>query len=70
MGLFALFMTTLLAALKNVRSGAESSFELGAAFSRIVQPVGVADWVQLVGIGAFAGIGGLFTAAVFAARRR
>ncbi len=68
-GFLAMGMTTVLTALKTMRSGPETGFDLSAALAVLLNPVGVADWVQLLGVGAFAVIGGLFTAAIFAARR-
>jgi hypothetical protein len=59
----------LLATLKAMRAASESAFVVGAALRQVVHPATLADWVQLAGIVAFALIGGLFAAAVSAARR-
>jgi len=68
-GAIALLMTTVLAALKTMRSEPALGFDLALAVEKLLAPAGVADWVQLFGTAAFAAIGGLFTAAVAAARR-
>ena len=61
-------VSIVLAALKLARSEPASGFDLALAAERLMAPVGVADWLQWVGLAAFGLIGGLFTAAVFAAR--
>jgi PAT family beta-lactamase induction signal transducer AmpG len=66
-GAFAL--VALLAALDTMRASPETGFDLGAAVRRVAFPAGVTDWLQLFGILAFGVIGGLFVAAVTAARR-
>jgi PAT family beta-lactamase induction signal transducer AmpG len=65
-GAFALL--SLLAALKTMRDAPGSVFDLSAAATAIARPATITDWVQLVGILAFAVIAGLFVAAVAAAR--
>jgi PAT family beta-lactamase induction signal transducer AmpG len=67
-GAFAFTVVALLAALKTMREAAGTGFHLPAAMWQVTRPAGVADWVQLGGIVAFAAIGGLFVAAVSAAR--
>ena len=67
-GVFALGMTALLAALKTMRDTPGSGFDFGTALWQTARPAGITDWVQLFGILAFALIGGLFVAAVSAAR--
>jgi PAT family beta-lactamase induction signal transducer AmpG len=67
-GLLATLAMAILGALKTMRESPASGFDLGRAFSMLAHPMIVTDWVQLFGIVAFAVIGGLFTAAVFAAR--
>jgi PAT family beta-lactamase induction signal transducer AmpG len=67
--LFATAVLASLAALKAMSLDEGRGFDLGGALAALVHPAGVADWVQLVGIVAFGLIFGLFTAAVFAARR-
>ena len=65
----ALFSVASLAALKTMREAPESGFDLVRAFVELQSPTEITDWVQLIGIAAFAVIGGLFTAAIFAARQ-
>jgi PAT family beta-lactamase induction signal transducer AmpG len=67
-GALAFLVTALLAALKTMRD-TKGPFDLVAAASAIATPATVTDWVQVVGIGAFGAIGGLFVAATAAARR-
>lgn len=69
LGACAFFLVALLAALKTMRESKGSGFDLAAAVQRTMQPVAMTDWVQLVGILAFAVIGGLLVAAIAAARR-
>ncbi len=52
-----------------MRAKPPAPFDLGGALWTVGHPASAADWVQLVGIAAFALIGGLFTAAVAVARR-
>src|SRR5512139_1590742 len=68
-GLAAFGVVALLAALKAMRETPGAGFNLQAALWQAARPVSVTDWVQLFGILAFALIGGLFVAAVSAARR-
>jgi PAT family beta-lactamase induction signal transducer AmpG len=63
-------LVALLAALKTLREVPGVGFDLPAALARIVAPGSITDWVQLAGILVFAAIGGLFTAAIAAGRRR
>jgi len=65
---FAALLLATVSALKAMRGDDGGAFDLGTAFSAFLHPAGVADWVQLVGIGVFGTICGLFTAAVVAAR--
>ena len=67
-GLFALVMTALLAALKTMRETPGAGFDFGGALWQVSRPVAIADWLQAAGIVAFGAIGGLFVAAVSAAR--
>jgi PAT family beta-lactamase induction signal transducer AmpG len=67
-GLLALASMALLRALKTMRETPAAGFDLSGALSELLHPVGVTDWVELSGALAFTVIGGLFTAAVFAAR--
>jgi PAT family beta-lactamase induction signal transducer AmpG len=66
-GVFVLAVVALLAALKTMRE-AHAAFDLRAAIWQVAHPVSIPDWVQLVGIVVCAVIGGLFVAAVVAAR--
>jgi PAT family beta-lactamase induction signal transducer AmpG len=68
-GLLALASMALLGALKTMRETPTAGFEFARALSELLHPVAVTDWVELVGALAFTVIGGLFTAAVFAARQ-
>jgi PAT family beta-lactamase induction signal transducer AmpG len=70
MGVGSFAVVALLAALKTMRGQPEMGFQFSRALRQVAQPAGVADWVQLAGIMAFAAIGGLFVAATAAARRR
>jgi PAT family beta-lactamase induction signal transducer AmpG len=65
-GSFAL--VALLDALKVMRDNPAVGFSLGPALFRAANPVGITDWVQLIGIVAAAIIGGVFVAAAIAAR--
>jgi PAT family beta-lactamase induction signal transducer AmpG len=68
-GLFTLAVAALLAALEALRATPGSSFDYGTALQQVVFPATMGGWLQLVGIVAFALVGGLFTAAWLAARR-
>ena len=46
-----------------------AGFDLWAAMWRLAHPASITDWLELVGVAAFAVIGGLFVAALTAARR-
>jgi len=67
-GVLVYLLAALLAALKTMRDTPGASFDLGAALWQIGHPVAITDWVQLFGIAVFAVTGGLFTAAIAAAR--
>ncbi|MGE5245756.1 MAG: AmpG family muropeptide MFS transporter [Betaproteobacteria bacterium] len=67
-GAFGLLMAALLAAVKTTRD-AKAPFDLTGALWQVLHPVEMTDWVQIVGILAFAVIGGLFVAAGSAAGR-
>ena len=56
-------------AVKTMRETKGAGFDLGAAMWRLAHPVTITDWLEVVGIAAFAIIGGLFVAALTAARR-
>jgi PAT family beta-lactamase induction signal transducer AmpG len=67
-GVLAVFSVAALAALKTMREAPEIGFDLARAIGELRNPVEVTDWVELFGIAAFTAIGGLFTAAIYAAR--
>jgi len=67
-GVLAIFSIAALAALKTMREAPEIGFDLARAIGELRNPVEVTDWVELIGIAAFTAIGGLFTAAIYAAR--
>jgi PAT family beta-lactamase induction signal transducer AmpG len=69
MGAGSFIVVAALAALKTMREAPAKGFDFAAAVTLVGQPAGLADWVQLIGILAFALIGGLFVAAASAARR-
>lgn len=66
-GVATFLFTAILAALKTMRE-TKTAFDLGAAVRQVAQPVAITDWVQLFGIAVFAVVGGLFVAAIVAAR--
>jgi PAT family beta-lactamase induction signal transducer AmpG len=68
-GACAFAMVALLVALKTMRATEGAGFDLQAAIWQAAHPATITDWVQMGGILAFALIGGLFAAAVSAARR-
>jgi PAT family beta-lactamase induction signal transducer AmpG len=68
-GAFALALVAGLAALKAARASPDRAFDFRLALSRTLAPGSITDWVQAAGILSFALIGGLFVAAVAAARR-
>jgi PAT family beta-lactamase induction signal transducer AmpG len=61
-------LVALLEALKAMGDTPQLAVGVGAAAWRVAHPAAVADWIQLVGVIALAVIGGLFVAAVTAAR--
>ncbi len=67
-GAIAFLLTALLAALKAMRDTPDQGFDFTAAARLVATPVQITDWVQMFGIVAFALIGGLFVAAIAAAR--
>lgn len=69
MGAGAFLVLALLGALRTMRDKPEGGFDLAGAAAQISAPAGIADWVQVAGVLAFAVIGGLFVAATLAARR-
>jgi PAT family beta-lactamase induction signal transducer AmpG len=68
-GACGLVMVALLAAVKTLRAAKGSAgFDLAGALWQVVTPATAPDWIQLLGVLAFAVISGLFVAAVSAAR--
>ncbi len=69
-GLTGFVLDAALAAVKTMReSKGALGFDLGGAMRRLAHPATVSDWVEVGGLVAFAIIGGLFVAALAAARR-
>jgi PAT family beta-lactamase induction signal transducer AmpG len=68
-GLFGLAVVALMAALKSMRAAKGAAFDLPAAMWQVAHPATIADWVQVVGLIAFALFAGLFVAAVSSVRR-
>jgi hypothetical protein len=61
-------VSAVLAAFDTMRRTEGAAFDFTAALRQIVSPSGVNGWLQLVGIAAFAAVGGLCVAAWSAAR--
>ena len=68
-GLFGLVVVALMAALKSMRAAKGAAFDLPAAMWQVAHPATITDWVQVVGLAAFALVAGLFVAAVSSVRR-
>jgi PAT family beta-lactamase induction signal transducer AmpG len=68
-GAGAFFLVAILATLRSLREAPAAGFDLVTAARQVASPASIADWVQLAGVAIFAVIGGLFVAAVAAARR-
>jgi len=71
-GVLAFAFVALLGAVKAMRGTPgtpAAGFDLQTAMWQVAHPAAIPDWVQLVGIVAFAVIGGLFVAAIAVARR-
>ena len=64
----AVLVSAALAALKLMRTDPSVTFDLIASTGRLFAPQDIAELLQLIGIASFGVIGGLFTAAAFAAR--
>ncbi len=62
-------VAALLAALKAMRATSSNAFDLPAALHAVLHPAGTGDWVRLATLLVVGVIGGLFAAAVAAARR-
>jgi hypothetical protein len=56
--------------MQKMRATPPVAFDVGAAIWRLVSPADIAGWVQIVGILAFAVVGGLFIAATRAKQTR
>ena len=69
-GAIGTLTVAILAALDTMLEEPDVGFDLAGAFQALGRPEAITDWMQLGGIVAFTLIGGLFTAAVFAARSR
>jgi PAT family beta-lactamase induction signal transducer AmpG len=67
-GVITFVLAALLAALKTMRDTPAHGFDMMLALQQVAQPAAITDWVQLFGIAVFALFGGLFVAAVVAAR--
>jgi PAT family beta-lactamase induction signal transducer AmpG len=61
-------LVALLDAMQATRANPPAAFDIGAAIWRLSHPADVGGWVQIVGIVAFAIVGGLFIAAARAKR--
>jgi PAT family beta-lactamase induction signal transducer AmpG len=59
----AAVVVALLDAMQAMRGTPPVAFDIGAAFWRLAHPADVNGWLQIVGILAFAAVGGLFIAA-------
>jgi PAT family beta-lactamase induction signal transducer AmpG len=67
-GTVGFVLDAALFAVKTMRE-TKGAFDLWAALQRLARPVSITDCLELVGVGAFAVISGLFVAALTAARR-
>jgi PAT family beta-lactamase induction signal transducer AmpG len=65
----ASLVVAVLDALQASRGADAAPFDVGAAIVRLLQPSDTNGWLQIVGIAAFAVVGGLFLAAARARRR-
>jgi len=69
LGILGFVLDALLASLKSMRETPGAGFDLQAAMWRLATPQSITSWVEIGGLLAFALIGGLFVAALMAARR-
>ena len=69
LGILGFVLDALLASLKSMRETPGAGFDLQAAMWRLATPQSITNWVEIGGLLAFAVIGGLFVAALMAARR-
>lgn len=68
LAVFAALLLAALDAMDAMRTTPEVGFDMGPAILRLLHPVAIGGWVQLVGILAFAAVGGMFIAATRARR--
>jgi PAT family beta-lactamase induction signal transducer AmpG len=64
----AALLLAVLDAMDKVRAAPATGFDMSAALWRLLQPADIGGWVQIVGILAFAIVGGIFIAAARARR--
>ena len=69
LAILGFMLDALLASLKTMRETPDVGFDFRAAMWRLAAPQSITGWVELGGLLAFALIGGLFVAALMAARR-
>jgi PAT family beta-lactamase induction signal transducer AmpG len=67
-GAAGFLLDAALFAVKTMRE-TKGAFDFWAAVWRLAHPASITDWLELVGVAAFAVISGLFVAALTAARR-
>src|SRR5690606_24207408 len=67
--LVAVFVLEFLAGLRAMKTTPAGELHLLQSLGAMIQPSGVGDWIQIVGIVVFGTITGLLTAALSAARR-
>ncbi len=67
-GAAGFILDAALFAVKTMRE-TKGPFDLWSALQRLAHPASITDWLELVGVAAFAVISGLFVAALTAARR-
>jgi PAT family beta-lactamase induction signal transducer AmpG len=63
LGIASVILVATLDAMDRMRAKPPEPFDFGSALWRVAHPDQVGDWVQLVGIAAFALVGGMFIAA-------
>jgi len=69
LGALGFVLDATLAALKAMRDTRGAGFDLQAEMWRIAHPATITGWVEIGGLAAFAIVGGLFVAALVAAKR-
>jgi hypothetical protein len=70
LAVIAALLVALLDAMQATRANPPVAFDIGSAMWRLSHPTDVGGWVQIVGIVAFAIVGGLFIAATRAKQAR